>query len=275
MATIVVHGSKVNLREAGAGEYVILLHSTSSSGAQWRALMDRLSPRFRVVAPDLHGYGRSDHWPRERLDLIQDEVAIVEAILDGTGAPAHLVGHSYGGHVAARAALRNQSRLLSLTLIEPAMHYLLAQGGETSAYSEIRSVADKVLAAIDRGEPARAASTFLDYWVSLGAFAEMSVEHQASVVESMKKLQYEWPYSLSQTKASLQELRDLATPTLLIVGERTTMALTRLTHLLYQALPSRSLVSIPGAGHMSPVTHPDQVNLAIEEHIYRFASPFR
>jgi len=42
-------------RESGAGPSVICLHATASSSGQWRALMDRLAGRFRVIAVDLYG----------------------------------------------------------------------------------------------------------------------------------------------------------------------------------------------------------------------------
>ena len=48
---------------AGAGTPVLLLHSSASTNAMWAPIIDVLKARFRVIAPDLIGYGRTDPWP--------------------------------------------------------------------------------------------------------------------------------------------------------------------------------------------------------------------
>jgi pimeloyl-ACP methyl ester carboxylesterase len=269
MPTVLVNGAVVHFRESGAGEGVLLLHSTSSSGAQWKSLMECMSSGYRLIAPDLFGYGRTDQWPGDSSDLILDEVAVASAMMDRFEGPMHVVGHSYGGHIAARAALAAPERVLSLTLIEPAMHYLLAQTGENQAYAEISSVATSVLALINSGEPEHAATIFLDYWVAPGALARMPPERSAAIVETMRKLAYEWPFSLARNDAPISEWRHLVTPTLLISGENTTFALRRLSALLRDVLPASDFVSIAGGGHMCPITHPNEVNAAITKHIER------
>jgi len=63
MPRIDLCGSSVEYFEQGSGEPVVLLHSSGSSNAQWRALAEQPSPRFRVIAPDLYGYGATANWP--------------------------------------------------------------------------------------------------------------------------------------------------------------------------------------------------------------------
>lgn len=109
--------------------------------AQWRQLMARLAKRYHPLAPDLLGYGHTGAWPQGRSDLIADEVAIARAMLDRLRQPVHVVGHSYGGHIAARTALHDPERIASLPLIEPALFYLLVEAGETEACHEIRTIA--------------------------------------------------------------------------------------------------------------------------------------
>src|SRR5688572_6699464 len=99
MPAIEISGSRVEYLEQGRGEPVVLLHSSASSGAQWRALAERLSSRYRVIAPDLYGYGATAHWPGQGPFHLEREAEIVEALLARVGEPAHLVGHSYGGAV--------------------------------------------------------------------------------------------------------------------------------------------------------------------------------
>lgn len=53
-------------REAGAGPGVVCLHSNASSSGQWRALMQRLAPKFHVLAPDTYKAGKDPAWPADR-----------------------------------------------------------------------------------------------------------------------------------------------------------------------------------------------------------------
>jgi len=67
--------------------------------------MDHLAGRYRVLAADLYGCGGSPVWPGQRPLSLIDEAALIEPILAAARDRFHLVGHSYGGAVALRAAL--------------------------------------------------------------------------------------------------------------------------------------------------------------------------
>src|SRR5437773_377846 len=82
---------------AREGETVLLLHSSASSGAQWRSLSEILQARWRVLAPDLHGDGRSDRRPGAGSSGLADDATLVDAVIGEGAERIHLVGHSYGG----------------------------------------------------------------------------------------------------------------------------------------------------------------------------------
>ena len=92
--------SEVFVREAGSGPGVVCLHSNASSSSQWRGLMDSLSRRHRVLAPDAYGAGKSPGWPMDRPLTLADEAEFIEPVLQRAGSPLVLVGHSYGAAVA-------------------------------------------------------------------------------------------------------------------------------------------------------------------------------
>ncbi len=269
MAQVFVGGVAVGYREAGNGPGVVLLHSAGSTSAQWKRLMERLAGRYRVLAPDLLGYGGTGHWPPGRRDLIEDEAAIAAAMVDVLGEPAHVVGHSYGAHVAMRMALEHPRRARSLALVEPSMAYLLAHAGESAAYAEIRGVADRFFAFARSGELDSAARAFVDYWMGGGTFDRMSAERKATAMENVRKLVYQWPYSLERASPGLADYARLAVPALLVQGGSTTFAQRRLMAVMRDVLPHADFVEVPGAGHMSAVTHADAVNEAIERHLVR------
>ena len=115
------------IRESGSGPTVVCMHASASSSTQWRALSEALSDRFRVVAVDLYGCGRTAAWPQQRPLGLDDEVALLEPVWRSAGPRFHIVGHSYGGAVALKAALTHGKRVASLTVYEPVLFGVLAE----------------------------------------------------------------------------------------------------------------------------------------------------
>src|SRR5260370_38537325 len=104
---------------AGSGAPVLLLHGSASSSAMWTPVINALKSRFRVLAPDLIGYGRTDAWPPEPEFDLDDEVALIEPLV-GNGPPgAHVVPHSYAGGVALQLPRSGRVAFRSRTWTEP------------------------------------------------------------------------------------------------------------------------------------------------------------
>ena len=114
-------------REAGAGPAVICLHANASTSGQWRALMERLSDRFRVIAVDTYGAGKSPDWPQGRAVQLADEVALLAPVFQSAGDAFHLVGHSYGAAIALKTALSFPARVRSMALYEPTLFAVLVR----------------------------------------------------------------------------------------------------------------------------------------------------
>ncbi len=172
MPQVSVKSIEVYYRDEGVGTPVVLGHSSTGTGGQWRALFERLGNRYRLIAPDHLGYGRTGSDPGG-LPIMERETAIIGELLDLAAEPAHLVGHSYGGSVMARVAVLAPHRVRSLTLIEPTLFHLLAAAGRAEEHKEIRAVADRVIQYVDAGEPREAARGFIDYWLGIGTYDAM------------------------------------------------------------------------------------------------------
>lgn len=122
-----------NFKDVGSGDSVVCIHSSASTSGQWRNLMEALADRYRVLAVDLYGYGKSPAWPADRGLRLADEIDLIQPILPRTGR-YHLVGHSYGGAVALKMALDQSARIASLTLYEPTIpHWRLAHHERTDS----------------------------------------------------------------------------------------------------------------------------------------------
>jgi pimeloyl-ACP methyl ester carboxylesterase len=97
-----VRGTRLRWFEAGSGPNLVLLHGFGGAASNWTLVAPALATRFRVFVPELPGHGGSSALPgpAERLDPYADRVA---AFLH---APAVVVGHSLGGVIALRMAVR-------------------------------------------------------------------------------------------------------------------------------------------------------------------------
>ncbi len=112
-----VRGLQIKVQQAGSGAPLLFLHG--AGGRNWTALHRRLSSDFRVISPEHPGFGRSPipEWMNSVGDLAFFYLDLMEA-MDLKG--VHLAGHSLGGWTAGEIAIRNTSRLATLTLMAPA-----------------------------------------------------------------------------------------------------------------------------------------------------------
>ena len=271
MPSIAISGSRVEYVEQGSGEPVVLLHSSASSGAQWRALMGRLAGRYRVIAPDLYGYGGTANWAGRGEFRLEHEAQIVCALLGRAGEPVHLVGHSFGGAVALHVARTRPDLLASLTLIEPVAFHLL-QGQDETAFAEIEEVADGVAHALASGDYLGGIARFVDYWSGPGAWAGIPAEKRPGFAARLGKVALDFHATFNEP-ASLRDFAGLALPTLLLQGTCSPLPTRRICELLAAVLPDGQLTRIEDAGHMAPLTHRDRVNALIEAHLERNSGP--
>jgi pimeloyl-ACP methyl ester carboxylesterase len=260
MPSLEVSGSRVEYLEQGSGEPVVLLHSSGASGAQWRALAERLSTRYRVIAPDLYGYGATAHWPGRGVFSLAHEAEIVHAMLGRVGEPAHLVGHSYGGAVALYVARLRSDLLRSLTVIEPVAFHLLKDR------SEIIEVAERIARALACGDYLGGFGSFTDYWSGAGSWDTVPAAKRDAMAARLAKVALDFHATLSEP-ARAEDFRMLALPTLLVKGTCSPLPTRRICELLSRVLPESQLATIEGAGHMAPLTHRERVNALIGAHL--------
>ena len=278
MSVIDVDGAKVASTEAGAGETVLLLHSSASSSAQWRPLAEILQGRWRVLAPDLHDDGPTDPWSGPASPGLGDEVTLVDAVLGQSTDPVHLVGHSYGGAIALRFAADRPKSLLSLTLIEPAAFHLLHRAPEGTRehdlFDEVAKLAADVTRAAADGDDRRGMEHFIDYWNGAGAWARTRPEAQLALARQTARVALDFRAAMTDS-TRFGSLRRITVPTLVLRGTTSPRPTRRIAELVAQILPNAQLRTIEGAGHMLPLTHREAVNTAIAEHLARSTPAMR
>ena len=115
---IETNGVRLHAVVAGSGPLVVLLHGFPQTAYAWRKQIPALAARFRVVAPDLRGYGESDKPPRVADYRVAVLVADIAGLIRALGAErAHIVGHDWGGAVAWMLAQRYPEMIERLAVL--------------------------------------------------------------------------------------------------------------------------------------------------------------
>ncbi|MEJ2121098.1 MAG: alpha/beta hydrolase [Alphaproteobacteria bacterium] len=251
------------------GPPVVLIHSGSNSAAQWHDLAARLGDRHHLLAPDLYNCGQTAAWPGPGPLTYDAEADLVLALIARVGGRVHLVGHSFGGGVALRIAARDRTALDTLTLIEPPGYPILLAAGHTEPYAEYANVRDRFLAAVEDGDHEAAWRLFIDHYHGrAGAWEDLSERARHSLM-ARSPTQIGVYQAQDSNPTTLEDIAHLGPETLLIRGEHAAAAERELCDLIADTAPDiRSLV-IAGAGHMSPVSHADEVAAALDAHIRR------
>ena len=249
------------VRESGHGPTVACLHSNASHSGQWRDLMDLLSPRFRVIAVDSWGAGKTADWASDRTITLADEVDLIAPLLAGAGTPAFLVGHSYGAAVALKAALLQPTRFAGLVLYEPTL-FALVDRRTPADVDGIRDAIARASACLDRGDGDGAARAFIDFWMGAGAWDSMPADRRPAMAQSVRNVR-RWAHALMTEPATLEDIASLRTPVAILTGGRSPRSSLSVAELLRATLPDVRSEVFPGLGHMAPVTDPGQVNPVI------------
>jgi pimeloyl-ACP methyl ester carboxylesterase len=229
--------------------------------------MDRLAGRYRTLAVDLYGSGKSPSWPGARPLSLADEVALLGPALAAAGDRFHVVGHSYGGAVAIATALAHPGRVASLVLFEPVLFsVLIAEDPTQPAAREIVAVRDDTVAALERGDPHSSGARFLDYWMGAGSWAAMPEPRREGLAAAMSHVKAQWAAAFgASTRRSAFAALDV--PVLYLTGTESPASARGVARLLTKVLPRVTAVEIEGVGHMGPITHPERINALIERYL--------
>ena len=119
-ATADANGIKTNYLEAGKGDAVVLIHGSGpgvTAYANWRVVLPALAENFRVLAPDMVGFGFTER-PTNIEYGVQTWADQVVGLMDTLELPtAHMVGNSFGGAIALRIAAQHPDRVGKLVLM--------------------------------------------------------------------------------------------------------------------------------------------------------------
>jgi pimeloyl-ACP methyl ester carboxylesterase len=231
---ITVSGCQIRLLRGGreGAPPLVFLHGAGGHTG-WMAFLDELARDFAVYAPEHPGFGRSDDPPW--LDEIGDLAYFYLDFLATLGLDrVHLIGTSFGGWIAAELAVRDQTKLASLTLV-----------GAVGITAGAKPVDDIFRLSTEENlrrfyaDPARAARRLADM-----AAVDMNVvaKNRATVQRIAYRPRYHNP-SLAKW------LHRITVPTLLIWGDKDGLVPVRFGEAYRALIPGSRLVVLENAGH--------------------------
>ena len=256
MKSVVMGGRRVAYSAVGVGVPIVFVHGSFASAAAWRRLVAALDASVcNAITLDLPGWGESDASPADCACLVEHEAAAVAAVVAQADVGAvHLVGHSHGGAVALAAALAGRAALQSLTLFEPLPVFVLSAMGDTDAYGELSRFVSDYQEAFDAGVP-WAVRSVIDLWGGSGSFEAMSPAARGAIDTGTAQNIRQWQGNFA-FRPSLDAVRSLTIPTLLVQSERANPIAKLIIQRLHELIRGSEVAEIAGANHFLIHTHP-------------------
>jgi 3-oxoadipate enol-lactonase/4-carboxymuconolactone decarboxylase len=237
-----VHWIDHGLRDA---EPLLFIHGWGVSSAAFAEFFDRLAQHYRVIAPDLPGFGRS---PALEGPVSYDAFAdVLAALLDDLGLErAHVAGLSMGGGVALTFAARHPERVRALILMAP------TGCPEVSlpelAWNRICEFAEQSFSQANARGKALVAKTFV---------ANL-LEHPVNLLTTM---------GMVASTRIVDDARRITAPTLLLWGDRDRTISPRLAPEFQERLPGARLEIMPDTFHEMATSRPDETAAIVHDFI--------
>jgi pimeloyl-ACP methyl ester carboxylesterase len=248
------NGLKIAYERVGRGPPLVFVHGAAEDGRVWRPQLTALADEFTVVAWDEPGAGRSSDVPADF--SLAGYASCLAAVIEALGrGPAHIAGVSWGSTVVQELYREHPGLVATLILIGayagwkgslPADEVAARVEGVRKMLAVPAEDFDPVLPGLFAGEPPAEFVPLLD---------EIAADVRAESLATQVRLMAE---------ADQRDLLpQIAVPTLLIWGELDARSPLSVARQFQEAIPETELVVIPGAGHLSHLERPEQLNEAV------------
>lgn len=240
-------------------ETIVLLHDSAAGASSWNNVSEKLADLgHEVFRPDLIGYGNSRQ--PSCVYKVAKEIQHLKCCIDeqrlGT---IHLVGHGYGAFVGLHLRHALRPRVKSLTLISPLIAGILRECRDEEAHAEMDHLYRRFMSLSTHNESA--ANFFVDLLRGEGSWQAMDAPRRALIASSIPKVRREM-VALHADRSQLAWLAGKWMPAAVLIGENSCRPVRAAGRHMAKAFDTDP-ISLEGAGHMIPETHPEAVAAAV------------
>ena len=242
----------------GQGKPLVLIHGWGMHGGIWQPLAKRLAQDYMLYIIDLSGMGYSHTIEPYQLDVLAEEVAeVIPGVSD-------ILGWSLGGLVAQRIAITQPNRIRRLVLVGSTPCFINQPDWQAGIPAEYFT------------DFARSVDN--DYKRAMLKFLTLQCMKAKDARNTIKQLRQGFDLKPAPTQTTLkqalqvllqtdlrEEVASISKPTLLIHGDRDTLAPVQAAHWMMQHLPKGFLRVISGAAHAPFLSHSDQFVEALDQ----------
>ncbi|TAM54301.1 MAG: alpha/beta fold hydrolase [Paraburkholderia sp.] len=261
--SIVAAGIRTNYHDQGKGPAVLLIHGSGpgvTAWANWRLTMPALSSHFRVIAPDMVGFGETQRPEGHRYSM-QTWLVHLLGLLDALDIErVHVVGNSFGGALALALAIHAPQRVGKLVLMGSAgVSFPITEGldavwGYEPSIDTMRALLD--IFAFDR-------SRVTDELAKLRYEASIRPGYHEAFSQMFPAPRQRWVDALASDE---EKIRRVAHDTLIVHG-RDDRVIPLETSLRLHALIGRSQLHVFGqCGHWTQIEHAARFNRLVIDH---------
>jgi pimeloyl-ACP methyl ester carboxylesterase len=264
--TIDAGGIETSYLEAGSGETVLMLHGSGpgvSALANWQHNMPTLAQRFHVLAPDIVGFGTTER-PEDIVYSLRAWTDHIWAFMDARGIEkARIIGNSLGGRIALQIATDQPDRIAKMVLMgTPGVGMTPTEG----------------LAALRAYEPSHDGMRALlrNYFAADPAMITddlVKIRYEASIAdgayEAYRAMFFDPRHAGSDLGITQNEVRAIATPTLLIHGREDKVVPLQVALTMVGLLPNADLHVFSACGHWTQIERADEFSAVVADYLGR------
>ncbi len=264
MSKLTVGDTRLHVVERGSGRPLLLVHGFPLDHQMWVGQLGELSREYRVIAPDLRGFGRSDD-PRDTTVTMAQYADDLAALLDvlAIREPVAFCGLSMGGYIAWQFWRRHAPRLSHLILCDTRSVPDTPEAAQARRQTAQRVPIDGTAGLVDSMMPRLFADRTRRQNPDVVAATEqvMRAARPAGVAAALR--------GMAERVDATPWLPEIRVPTLVVCGQEDAIATLAEMEQIARAIAGAEFVVIPGSGHMAPLEDPTHVNKAIRSFLAR------